>query len=76
MTERKDIHNAMKMPPKGTMAEIPSGLYTQNSRLNGTDINRQVYQIGLTTLSNAQKYREGWERTFGGKKDESKDLCE
>ena len=74
--EKRPVYNGMKMPPKGTAHEIPSGVYGPNSRLNGTDINRQVYQVGQTSYSDIQRYRDGydnikWEREEDGDNDKS-----
>ena len=40
-------------------------------RIAGTDQGpgKIVYQVGLTTYSDSKLFREGWERTFGEKKD-------
>jgi len=61
MKQKRPLHNAMKMPPKGKMAQIPVGVYGPNSRLNGMDINGQVYQVGQSRHSDVKSFRERYD---------------
>ena len=70
MKEKQPTYNAMKMPPKGKASVIPPGFYGPNSRLNGTDINQQVYQVGQSRHSNIRSYRDNYDRIKWNKEEE------
>jgi len=70
MKQRRPLHNAMKMPPRNTTVEIPKGIYGPNSRLNGMDINGQVYQVGQSRHSDVKSYRERFDLIKWDKEEE------
>lgn len=51
---------------------IPPGRYTPASRMRGSDWGMGIYQVGHSIHSDTEKYREGYERIFGEKKEEKR----
>lgn len=60
----------MKMPPKGKAVTIPKGVYGPHSRLNGMDINGQIYQVGHTRHSDVVGYRDRYDLIEWDKEEE------